>query len=60
MITQYMHQIAYIYTVVPQQKWSNPYLETKYKLEGVNIAKFCFEDKELMRIIIFKFFLMFL
>ena len=55
-----MHQIAYIYTVVPQQKWSNPYLETKYKLEGVNIAKFCFEDKELMRIIIFKFFLMFL
>ena len=40
MITQYMHQIAYIYIVVPQQKRSNTYLETKYKLEGVNIAKY--------------------
>ena len=46
-ITQYMHQIACIYIVVPQQKWNNTYLETTCKLKGVNIAKFCFQDKEL-------------
>ena len=27
-ITQYMHQIVFIYIVVPQQKWKNNYLET--------------------------------
>ena len=51
-ITQYMHQIASGYIVVFQQKWNNTYVETS----GVNIANFCFQDKELMRIIIFKFF----
>ena len=40
-----MHQIACIYIVVPQQKWNNTYLETKYKLEGGNIANYCFQDK---------------
>ena len=39
-ITQYMHQIACIYIVVPQQQWNNTYLETTYKLEGRNIAHF--------------------
>ena len=47
-----MHQIASGYIVVFQQKWNNTYVETS----GVNIANFCFQDKELMRIIIFKFF----
>ena len=48
-ITQYMHQIACIYIVVPQKKWNNTYLETAYTLEGVNIT-------ELTRITICKFF----
>ena len=39
-----MHQIACIYIEVPQQKWNNTYLETTYKLEGGNIANFCFQD----------------
>ena len=47
-----MHQIASGYIVVFQQKWNNTYVETS----GVNTANFCFQDKELMRIIIFKFF----
>ena len=51
-----MHQVACIYIVVPQQKWNNTYIETKCKLEMVDIANFCFQDKELTRIIIFKFF----
>ena len=51
-----MHQIACIYFLVLQQKWNNTYLETTYKLEGVTIANFSFHDKELTRIIIFKFF----
>ena len=45
-----MHQIACIYFVVPQQKWKNSYLETTEKLEGGNIANFCFQDKELTKI----------
>ena len=36
------HYIACIYIVVPQQKWNNTYLETKYKLEGGNFANFSF------------------
>ena len=40
-----MHQIACIYIVVPQRKWNNTYLETTYKLEGGNIANYCFQDK---------------
>ena len=51
-----MHQIACIYIVVPQQKWNNAYLETAYKLEGGNVGNYCFQDKELTRIRIFKFF----
>ena len=51
-----MHQIACIYIVVPQQKWNNTYLKTTYKLEGGSIANYCFQDKELRRIQIFKFF----
>ena len=51
-----MHQIAYIHIVVPQRKWNNTYLETTYKLERVNIANDCFQDKKLTRIIICKFF----
>ena len=51
-----MHQIACIYIVVSQQKWNNTYLETTYKLEGGNIANYCFQDKELTRIRILKFF----
>ena len=51
-----MLQIACIYIVVPQQKWNNTYLETTYKLEGGNIANCCFQDKELTRIRILKFF----
>ena len=39
-----MLQIACIYIVVPQQKWNNTYLETTYKLEGGNIANYCFQD----------------
>ena len=39
-----MHQIASIYIEVIQQKWNNTYLETTYKLEGGNIANFCFQD----------------
>ena len=37
-IRQCMHKIAYIYIVVPQQKWNNTYLETSYKLDG---GKYC-------------------
>ena len=44
-ITQYMHQIACIYIVVPQQKWNETYLEATYKLERGNIANFCFDEK---------------
>ena len=51
-----MLQIACIYIVVPQQKWNNTYLETAWKLEEGNIANYCFPDKELTRIRIFKFF----
>ena len=51
-----MHQIACTYIVAPQQKWHNAYLETAYKLEGGNVANYCFQDKELTRIRIFKFF----
>ena len=51
-----MHQIACIYIVVPQQKWNDTYLETTYKLEGGNIANYRFQEKELTRIRIFKFF----
>ena len=54
-ITQYMHHIACIYIVIPQQKWNNTYLETTYKLEGGNVANYCFQDKELTRIRNFKF-----
>ena len=54
--TQYMHQIACIYIVVPQQKWNNAYLETAYKLEGGNVSNYCFQVKELTRVRIFKFF----
>ena len=28
-----MHQIAWIYIVIPQQKWNYTYLENTYKLE---------------------------
>ena len=49
-----MHQIACIYIVVPQQKWNNAYLETAYKLEGGNVANYCFQDKGLTRISSFK------
>ena len=49
-----MHQIACIYIVVPPQKWSNTYFETTHKLQGGNVANYCFQDKELIRI--FKFF----
>ena len=48
-ITQYMHQIACIYIAVPQQQWNNVYLGTAYKLEGGNVANYCFQDKELTR-----------
>ena len=41
-IAQNMHQIARIYIVVPQQKWNNTYLETKYKLKGGNVANYSF------------------
>ena len=52
-----MHQVACIYIAVPQQKWNNTYLETSYKLEGGgNIENYCFQDKELTRIRVFKFF----
>ena len=44
-----MHQIACIYTVVPEQKWKNSYLETTQKLEARNITNFCFQDKELTK-----------
>ena len=27
--TQYMHQIACLYIVVPKQKWNNTYLKTR-------------------------------
>ena len=53
---KYMHQIACIYIVAPQQMWNNTYLETTYNLEERNIANFCFQNKELTRIRIFKFF----
>ena len=48
--------IVCICFAVPQQKWNNTYLETTCKLEGVNFANFCFQDKKPTRIIIFKFF----
>ena len=56
MITQYMHQIACIYTVVPQQKENNAYLETAYQLEEGNVANYCFQDKGLTRIKVFTLF----
>ena len=51
-----MHQIACIYIAVPQQKRNNAYLKTAYKLKGGNVANYWFQDKELTRIRIFKFF----
>ena len=51
-----MHQIACIYIVVPQQKSNNTYLEATYKLEGRNVANYCFQDKKLTRIRICKSF----
>ena len=51
-----MHQISFIYIVVPQQKWNNTYLKTTYKLQEVSIASFYFQDKELARIIILSSF----
>ena len=51
-----MHQIARIYIVFPQQKWNNVYLETAFKLEEGDVANYCFQDKGLTRIIIFRFF----
>ena len=51
-----MHQIACIYIVVPQQKWNNAYLKTAYKPKGGNVENYWFQDKELTRIRIFKFF----
>ena len=44
-IAQNMPQIACIYIVVPQEKWNNTYLETTCKLEGGNVANYCFRDK---------------
>ena len=51
-----MHQIVCIYIVVPEQKWINTILVTTSKLEGRNIANFCFQNKELTKIRDFKFF----
>ena len=51
-----MHQVACIYIVVAQQKWNNTYLETTNELEGENVENYCFQEKELRRIKIFKFF----
>ena len=45
-----MHRIVCIYIVFPQPKWNNAYLEITYKLDGKNIAHFCFQDEELMRL----------
>ena len=39
-----MHQIAYIYIAVPQEKW-NTYLGTTYKLEGGNVTTIVFKIK---------------
>ena len=50
-----MHHIACIYIVVPQQKCNNTYLEITYKLEGGNVANYCFQDKELTKIGILSF-----
>ena len=55
-ITQLMHQIAFLYIVVPKQKWNNTYLKTAHKLEKGNISNICFQDKELRKIKAFKFF----
>ena len=51
-----MDQIVFIYIAISQQKWNNTYLESAYKLRGGNVANYCFQDKELTRIRIFKFF----
>ena len=51
-----MDQIVFIYIVISQQKWNNTYLESAYKLRGRNVANYCFQDKELTRVRIFKFF----
>ena len=44
-----MHQTACIYMTASRQMWNNTYLEYMYiyKPEGGNIAKFCFQDKQL-------------
>ena len=51
-----MHEIVCFYIVVPLEKWNNAYLETASKLEGGNVPNYCFQDKELTRNRIFKFF----
>ena len=51
-----MHQIAYVYIGVHQQKWINAYLETSYKLERENVINYCIQDKELTMTRILKFF----
>ena len=51
-----MHQKPCIYIVVPQQKWKNTCLEALYKLKQGNIAKFCFQNRELTKIRVFDFF----
>ena len=43
-ITQYMHEVACIFIVVPQQKWNNIYAGTLYKLEG-GVQTFVFKMK---------------
>lgn len=45
--SQYMHQIACVYIVVPPQKWNNTYLDITYKLEWENIANFCLHDEKM-------------
>ena len=48
-ITQYMHQVACIYIVLPQQKGNNTCFQTTYKVEGKNCGNFCLHDVKLAK-----------
>ena len=51
-----MHALNCLYLHCGPSNVEYTYLETTYKLEGGSIANYCFQDNELTRIRIAKFF----